>query len=111
MAAQTSSSLSKRLATARGGIATKTADLPAEVKIIGNPDNFVLLFKAAAAKWTKSTKAMDIGTGCIVQVSTEHLLPGGGVSVAEAVTFVPGARIGEDEHGNGKRLVSAGSLQ
>jgi hypothetical protein len=100
------------LAAVRGGkITVKTADLPAEVKVIGYPDNFVLLFKAAAAKWSKSTKAMDIGTGCIVQVSTEHLTPDGGVSVAEAVTFVPGAKISDDERGGGKRLISAGKLQ
>ena len=99
------------LAGVRGKIATKTADLPADVKISGNPDNFVLLFKAVAAKWSKSTKAMDIGIGCVVQVSTEHLSPDGGVSVAEAVTFVPGARIGDDERGGGKRLISAGNLQ
>jgi hypothetical protein len=73
----------KTLAAVRGGrIATKTADLPAEVKVVGNPDHFVLLFKATAAGWSKSTKAMDVGTGCIVQVSTEHLASDGTVSWA-----------------------------
>ena|ERR1700682_1138158 len=100
------------IATARGGkIATKTADLPNDVKVVGNPDQFVLLFKAAAPRWSKSTKAMDIGTGCIVQVSTEHLAADGAVSVAEAVTFVPGVQIGEDEQGAGKRLILSEGTQ
>lgn len=100
------------IAGARGGkIATKTADLSGDIKIIGNPDQFVLLFKAAAPQWSKSTKAMDIGTGCIVQVSTEHLASDGTVSVAEAVTFVPGVQIGDDEARTGKRLILSGSLQ
>jgi hypothetical protein len=94
------------IAGARGGkVVTKTSDLPDEIKVLGNPDHFVLLFKATAPKWSKSTKAMDIGTGCIVQVSTEHLAIDGAVSVAEAVTFVPGVQISDDESGRGKRLI------
>jgi hypothetical protein len=93
-----------------GKVTTKTADLPQEVKIVGNPDRFVLLFKAAATTWTKSTKAMEVGTGCLVQVTTEQLNADGSVSVAEAVTFVPDITINDDER-SGKRLVSRGRLQ
>lgn len=91
-----------------GKVTTKTADLPQDVEIVGNPDQFVLLFKAAGKRWRKSTKAMDIGTGCVVQVSTEIINADGSVAVAEAVTFVPGAAIANNEGGNGKRLISSG---
>jgi hypothetical protein len=94
-----------------GRIITKTADLPQDVNRIGNPDQFVLLFKAAAKTWKKSTKAMAIDTGCIVQVSTEQLSPDGSVAVAEAVTFVPDAIIGDDDDGGGKRLISRNRQQ
>jgi hypothetical protein len=94
-----------------GRVTTKTSDLPQDVKIVGNPDQFVLLFKAAGKSWKKSTKAMPVDTGCIVQVSTEQLSPDGSVAVAEAVTFVPGTIIGDDDHGGGKRLISRNSQQ
>ena len=92
-----------------GRVTTKTSDLPQDVKIIGNPDRFVLLFKAAGKTWRKSTKAMVVGTGCVVQVSTEQLSPDGSVGIAEAVTFVPGTTITDDDGSGGKRLVSTGS--
>jgi hypothetical protein len=92
-----------------GRVTTKTSDLPQDVKIIGNPDQFVLLFKAAGKSWKKSTKAMAVDTGCILQVSTEQLSSDGSVAVAEAVTFVPGTIIGDDDHGGGKRLISRNS--
>jgi hypothetical protein len=92
-------------------VTTKTSDLPQDVKIIGNPDRFVLLFKAAGKTWRKSTKAMDVGTGCIIQVSTEQLSPDGSVSIAEAITFVPGAAIADDDVNNGKRLISTVLIQ
>jgi hypothetical protein len=63
-----------------------------------------LLFKAAGTSWHKSTKAMDVGTGCMVQVSNEILNPDGSVSVAEALAFVPGVRIEEDGDGRGRHL-------
>jgi hypothetical protein len=99
------------LAHARIRVITKTADLPQDVKVIGNPDQFVLLFKAAGTTWKKSTKAMDVGTGCILQVTTEQLSADGSLSVAEAVTFVPGTTIGDDGGGSGKHLVSNERLQ
>jgi hypothetical protein len=95
-----------------GRVTTKTSDLPPQdVKIIGNPDQFVLLFKAAGKSWKKSTKAMAVDTGCILQVSTEQLSPDGSVAVAEAVTFVPGTIIGDDDRGGGKRLISRNTQQ
>lgn len=90
-----------------GKVTTKTSDLPQDVRVVGDPDRFVLLFKAAGTTWKKSTKAMDVGAGCVVQVSTEQLNSDGSISVAEAVTFVPNTTIAEDNGGNGgKHVVS-----
>jgi hypothetical protein len=59
----------------------------------GNGDTFKLISKASSVNegWMKSTKAMSIpGIGCVVQVTTQQ-----GDNVAEALTFVPNARIKE----------------
>ena len=60
-----------------------------DVEIFGE-DLFVLLSKASskAEGWMKSTKAMEVEGGCVVQVTTQQ-----GNNVAEAVTFVPGVKI------------------
>ena len=57
----------------------------------GNADTFQLICKASskAENWMKSTKAMEIpGLGCLVQVTTQQ-----GDNIAEALTFIPFARI------------------
>lgn len=64
-----------------------------DVKVVGNPDLFQLLSKASSKEqgWMKSTKAMQIDSvGCVVQVTTQQ-----GDQVAEALTFVPGVKIGD----------------
>lgn len=74
-----------------------------DLNVVGNGDMFRLLCKASskAEGWMKSTKAMEIpGMGCVVQVTTQQ-----GDQVAEALTYVPGARIVEDGN-NGRRLTS-----
>lgn len=73
----------------------------ADVKIVGNTDAFQLLFKASSQSegWMKSTKAMKVPYGCIVQVSTQQRNADGSYSVAEAVVFVPGVKIVEDVNG------------
>lgn len=70
--------------------ATKGADLSPDVKVHGNPDLWVCINKASNDEegWMKSTKVMQLGNGCLVQVSTQQ-----GDNVAEAVTFVPGAKL------------------
>lgn len=71
-----------------------------DLKVVGNGDAFKLLCKvySQAEGWMKSTKAYEIqGVGCIVQVTTQQ-----GSNVAEAVTFVPGVEIIEDENGGRK---------
>lgn len=62
-----------------------------DLEIFGNGDLFELLSKASSKKegWMKSTKACEIpGLGCIVQVTTQQ-----GDRIAEAVTWVPNAKI------------------
>jgi hypothetical protein len=78
-----------------------------DVNIVGNVDNFQLLFKASSEKegWMKSTKAMHIvGIGCLVQVTTQQRNPDGSYAIAEALQFVPGVEIYQDVN-NGRRLV------
>lgn len=77
---------------------TETGDLQEDkLKIFGKPDRLQLLFKAHTNKWTKSTKAMDVPGGVVIQVSTERLNPDGSWSVAEALTFVPNADILQED--------------
>jgi len=57
-----------------------------EVGVFGDPSKWVCISKAwcKAEGWMKSTKAMNTGKGCLVQVSTQQ-----GDNVAEALTYVP----------------------
>jgi len=48
----------------------------------------------------KSTKALDTGNGCIIQVTTQQRNPDGSYAIAESVTFVPNVKVVEDEKGN-----------
>ena len=78
-----------------------------DIKVVGNGDAFQLLCKASsqAEGWMKSTKAMEIAAvGCVVQVTTQQKNPDGSYAIAEALTFVPGARIVQDING-GRCLV------
>ena len=79
-----------------------------DIQIVGNGDMFQLLCKASsqAEGWMKSTKAMEFPGGCIVQVTTQQRNPDGSYAVAEAITFVPGVKIGDDEN-NGRQLFRA----
>jgi hypothetical protein len=80
-----------------------------DIVVFGDGDMFKLLCKASSEQegWMKSTKACDVGFGCIVQITTQQRNPDGSYAVAEAVTFVPGVTIvGTPEHG--RRLVPTG---
>jgi hypothetical protein len=83
---------------------TKTADLKQDSKVVGNPDHFQLLFKAKWEGWMKSTKAMEVGDGCLVQVTSEHINVDGSVDLAEALTYVPNVGVEKDDTGTGRRL-------
>ena len=82
-----------------------------DIKVFGNGDLFQLLCKASSESegWMKSTKAMQTPHGCVVQVTTQQRNIDLTYSVAEALTFVPGVVISDDENG-GRKLVSAGAV-
>ena len=70
-----------------------------DIQFWGNSDTFKLISKASSQNegWMKSTKAMQIkGVGCVIQVTTQQ-----GDSIAEAVTFVPGVKIYENQNEEG----------
>ena len=77
-----------------------------DIKVTGNGDMFMVLCKASSEKegWMKSTKAMQVLGGCVVQVTTQQRNPDGSYAVAEALTYVPGVRISEDAN-VGNKLV------
>jgi len=69
-----------------------------DLKLQGNVDAFALLCKASSQEegFMKSTKVMNVYGGCVMQVSTQQRNPDGSYSVAEALTFMPGAEINRD---------------
>ena len=84
-------------------VASEAKENVKDIVFWGDGDTFKLISKASSKKekWMKSTKVMEIkGLGCVVQVTTQQ-----GDNVAEAVTFVPGAKVKEIFDDN-KKLVS-----
>lgn len=81
-------------------LVTKTSDLKGAVQVFGQPDRFKLLFKASGPNWVRSTKAMEVPGGCLVQVSTSFINAVGETG-AEAISFVPGAVIRPESSGSG----------
>jgi len=86
------SKMGKTLGNTDANGATKNVK---DIKFFGNGDLFQLISKASSENegWMKSTKAMDVGVGCVVQVTTQQRNPDGSFAVAEALTFVPGVEI------------------
>ena len=80
-----------------------------DITVVGNGDMFQLLCKASSQKegWMKSTKAMENASGCVVQVTTQQRNPDGSYAVAEALTFVPGAKVVADVNGGRKIVVGS----
>ena len=78
-----------------------------DIVVVGNGDLFRLLCKASsqAEGWMKSSKAMEVPGGCVVQVTTHQRNHDGTNSVAEALAFVPGVKIADDDN-NGRKLVA-----
>ena len=72
--------------------------------VIFGEDRFKLISKASSKKegWMKSTKAMSVPTGCVVQVTTQQVNSDGSYSCAEAVTFVPNVKIHQKHDDEGK---------
>ena len=78
-----------------------------DIQVVGNGDTYQLLCKASseAQGWMKSSKAMPVPGGCVVQVTTQQRNPDGSYAVAEALTFVPGVKISPDVNG-GRKLIA-----
>lgn len=79
-----------------------------DIEVFGDGDLFQLICKASSKSqgWMKSTKAMQVhNSGCVIQVTTQLKNPDGSYSVAEALTYVPGAKIIID--GDGNKLIQA----
>ena len=77
-----------------------------DLETYGDGDTFKLICKASSQNegWMKSTKAMQVPNGCVVQVTTQQRNPDGSYSVAEALCFVPDVCIQQDTKGV-RRLV------
>lgn len=92
-------------------MATKTLDVTNvkdakekinDVKVFGNGDLFRLISKASSESqgWMKSTKAMQLNNGCVIQVTTQQRNPDGSYAIAEALTYVEGAVVRENPDGS-----------
>ena len=81
-----------------------------DIVVFGNGDMFKLLCKASSQEegWMKSTKAMEVVGGCVVQITTQQKNIDLTYSVAEALTYVPGVKIAEDVEFGGRKLVPIG---
>jgi hypothetical protein len=79
-----------------------------DIKVVGDGDMFRLLCKASSDTegWMKSTKAMEVPNGCVVQVTTQQRNEDGTYAIAEAISFVPGVKLADDKN-NGRKLVAA----
>ncbi len=75
--------------------ASGTRNNVTDVEFFGESDMWELICKASSQSegWMKSTKAMEVPGGCLVQVTTQQRNADGSYALAEAVTFVPGVRI------------------
>lgn len=92
----------KMTKTLKNTKASQAKDNVKDIKFYGDGDLFKCLSKAwsEAEGWMKSTKAMEVPGGVVIQVSTQQ-----GDNVAEALTFVPGASIEAHQDGT-YRLVT-----
>ena len=92
-----------------GPIVTETADLLKQqpIEVVGNPDQLRLLFKVQGSDWKKSTKALQMPNGCLVQVTTERRNADGSWTSAEALEFVPGVNFVGNGDGLGGTLAAS----
>lgn len=80
----------------------------------GDASKLKTLFKAQGKStegwfFIKSTKAMLVPNGCIIQVTSEKQNPDGSWNVAEAVTFVPGNLVIKQDDQGGHFIESVDS--
>ena len=93
------------MSSAANPLVKETKDVQDEyVETYGNPDRLTLLFKVKSSTWIRSTKAMEVYGGCVVQFSTKSLMSDGSWTLAEAATYVPGVAIQDEPEGEGRFL-------
>ena len=87
--------MEKTLHNTCANVATKNVK---DIQFWGNGDTFKLISKASSESegWMKSTKAMDVEIGVVVQVTTQQKNKDGSYSVAEAITYIPNVKIHEE---------------
>ena len=75
-----------------------------DIVVFGDGDMFTLLCKASSnvEGWIKSTKAMIIPDGVVIQVTTQQ-----GDNIAESLTSVAGNYKIVDDINNGKKIIKA----
>lgn len=73
-----------------------------DIEVFGNGDLWQLISKASSKEqgWMKSTKALLVNNGVVLQVTTQQRNPDGSYAIAEALSFVPNAHIFTDGDGN-----------
>jgi hypothetical protein len=73
-----------------------------DLVIFGDNNLWTLLSKASSNSggWMKSTKAMQVPNGVIIQVTTQQ-----GDNVAEALQYVPGVVVRKNPNGKGASIV------
>jgi len=84
----------------------KCRDNVKDVVMFGD-DLFKLMSKASSEKegWMKSTKGMDTGKGCVIQVTTQQRNQDGSYSIAEALTYVQGVTLVDQMGENGDVVI------
>ncbi len=80
---------------------TTTEDIKEKIKYSGDISNLKLLYKVQGDKWLKSTKALQVPGGCVIQVTTERLQADGSWQNAEALAYVPGIILKSIKNGKG----------
>lgn len=86
---------------------SKAQDNVPDIVRYGNPGMFELLCKASSESegWMKSTKAMQVPGGGVVQTTTQQINPNGSSSISEALVFVPWVIVRKDIETGYNRLM------
>lgn len=76
--------------------ASRNANVP-DVEVFGK-ELWVVLCKASSREqgWMKTTKAMQVHRGCLVQTETQQRNPDGSYALSQALVFVPKVYIAND---------------
>lgn len=77
-----------------------------DIEVVGDGDLWKLLCKASskAQGWMKSTKAMNVRRGVLVQVTTQQRNEDGTYALAESVGYVPDMKVGPVKEDGGRSL-------